>query len=199
MTGGAIGTQSSFVLIIGAMARGAARIEFFTLYFALVAGHAGEIGVSAVQRKFGLRGVIERWLAPRFRGMAIVTLGPVAPLVRVVTAMAGNAFLARRFPEVRTRMARQALETGMSGSQGKAGFLQVIENLLFPRNGIVASAAVSAALPMMRIVDPMTCHAGRGRLPVALSGMTQHALDRPVSAGQRVARVLAMVEAGVFP
>ena len=86
-------------------------------------------------------------------------------------------------------------------SQGESGFLRMIEDLLFPFARLMTFFAGRTALPLVRIVDPVTRNAGRGRVFIALSGMTQSAFNLVMGARQRVTllRGLGVIKLDVLP
>lgn len=194
-------TERLLVHVVSAMTGHTGHVEPVLFHRTLVAGYATGFGMGTEQRKLRFPGVIEAGLIPcpgRVTGLA---LGPVAPLVRIVTAMAVDTGLAGGLPEIVPGMTGLAGKAFMAGRQGEAGLLRMIEGLLFPCSRPMAVFAGRTALSLVRVVDPVTRHAGRGCVFVAMSGMTQAAFNLFMGARQRVTLIggFRMIESGFLP
>ncbi len=183
----AAGTQRLLVHIVTAMTGYAGCLQFFLVGCTLVAGHAAGISMSTEQRKLRFLCMVELRLIPGLGRVTGLAIGSVPAMVRVVTAMTINASLARGFLEIVSGMAGLAGKSPVPCSQRESGFLRMIEDLFFPFARLMTFFAARTALPLVRIVDPVTRDAGRGRVFIALSGMTQAAFNLVMGARQRIA------------
>lgn len=111
------------LLVAGKTGRGDLLCEHPTF----VATLAGYLGVSALQRKFGRRIVIERRRLPALRAVASLTLGPVAALVHVIGAMAGDAGHVDLFGCARRLVTRVALDFRVPPCKREMRLLVMVE------------------------------------------------------------------------
>lgn len=195
------GTQRLRVHIVAAMTGHASRLQFFIFRDTLVAGHTGSFSMGTEQRKLRFLCMVELRLIPGPGRVAGLALGPVPAMVRVITAMAIDTGLASRFLEIVSGMAGLAGKPSVAGCQGETGFLCMIEGLLLPCARPMTVFTSRTTLTLVRIVDPVTCNAGRGCVLVALSGVTQAALNLVVRACKRITLVggLGVIELDLFP
>lgn len=186
MTVATTGTQRLLVHIVTAMTGHAGRFQFFLFGCALVASHAAGFSMGTEQRKLRFLAMIELRLIPCLGRVAGLALGSVPAMVRVIAAMAIDTSLAGGLFEIVSGMAGLAGKPPVPCSQGKTGFLRMIEDLLFPCARLMTVFAGRTAFTLVRIVDAVTGDTGRGCVFVALSGMTQSAFNLVMGTRQRV-------------
>lgn len=185
----ATGTERLLVCIVTTMAGYAGRLQLLLFCDPLVASHAGGFSMGTEQRELRFFCVIELRIVPGLGRMAVFALGPVPATVCVITPMAVDTGLASGLFEIFSGVAGLTGESPMACRQRETGFLCMVEGQLFPCTCPMTVFARRAALTLVRIVDAVTRHAGRGCVFVALPGMTQATFNLVMGTGQRVTLV----------
>lgn len=158
-----------------------------------------DVRVRAVEREAGLCVVVEQPLLPVDRVMAQCTIFAEAPLVGVTLTVATDAVLGRIAEHVR-RVALAAVGFRVPAEQREAGEIVVEEDVVLPRRLAVAVETLRALRTFVGIVVLVAGEA----IPLQLRiidrlDMTRGAFGFAVRADQRVARILAVVEAHFRP
>ena len=147
-------------------------------------GREGE-GMSADERKFGLRQVIVLDRPPDLAVVAITALGAEALRVRVIGLVATVAVLGNFVLVHAGAMAAKAVDLGVPAEQRKTSLLLMIELRRLPLSGGVALATIGTALTAVRIVRQMAADTALGPALVAAAQVTTPAAHALVRSGQR--------------
>ena len=165
----------------------------------LVTGLASQILMGALQGKFALPVVIEQPYTPAIGVMALLAGDTEASLVDIVffmASVAGNV----RVLESRREMAFLARNDRMQADKRKLGQVVHEGHFAFPSLLAVALFATLAFLSFVGVGLLMAGDALRFQLfRIERIFVARLALDRLVSAAQRIFRILVVVENGLFP
>ena len=164
VAGIAVVTIVLVVFVVFEMAGDACLVLFILERIFGVAVIASCLGVLALERKFGVPGVIEAGVVPVSGIVALLAFLAASTLVRVVlgvTAIAGR----RRVLVGRVFMAIETRSLFVLAEQGIVGRL-MIEACFFPLGGLVTLATVRAERLLVGIVLAVTVVAKLGRLPI---------------------------------
>jgi hypothetical protein len=199
MATAALSSQISFMWIILAVTPFTSFRCFSILRSALVTGVAGRCLMRSAKRESSLRIVIEVVLFPVTASMAVLTRAAVAPLVRVVLAMATDALQAG-IPEVPgIGMTGDAFRLLVFSGEREPGFSMIETNARLPATRLMAGFTRTAESICMLVVLAVAAYAGcRGAFEADGVGVAALAFGSSMFADQRETRRL-MVKSKISP
>lgn len=163
VTGRAIGPEPPTMRIVGAVAADAGGRRPDTMQRPDVTRRARNRAMRAAEREPGHPVMVEMHVRPARRGMAGGAVTPKLPVMDIVARMAGDA---RRLGAPPCHVLAVAPGTGGDGmctDQREPRVAIVIERREFPSRWRVARSTVTAALPVVDVVAPVTRDAGPRR------------------------------------
>jgi hypothetical protein len=181
-------TLLTVVNIVDAVTTSASRLELLALEDPSVADLALRLPMRATQRKLRACVVVERRGFPTARAVAAATLAAATSPVDIVHLVAGMA-VGRKIALMKLlRMTRLTLCDAMATFETEFRIAVVIEARLVPTRGRVTGLAARAESSPMHVCRSVAESTLGHRILVAVAGMTERAVNVPVSPFQRVGR-----------